>query len=70
MARLSEDMGVVTGDLVARYLLLTHRHDGTVAIEVKFTTVRAVCQNTINRALSDGPSRSHQVDVRSPEQRG
>ena len=56
MAKLSNDMEVVAGDLVERYLLLTHRHDGTGAIQVKFTPVRVVCQNTLNQALSEGPS--------------
>jgi phage/plasmid-like protein (TIGR03299 family) len=56
MARLREDIEVVPGDLVERYLLLTHRHDGTGSIQVKFTPVRVVCQNTLNQALSEGPS--------------
>jgi len=56
MAKLSRDMQVVTDDVVERYLLLTHRHDGTGAIQVKFTPVRVVCQNTLNQALSEGPS--------------
>ena len=56
MAKLSRDMQVITDDVVERYLLLTHRHDGTGAIQVKFTPVRVVCQNTLNQALSEGPS--------------
>jgi phage/plasmid-like protein (TIGR03299 family) len=56
MARLPRDMEIVKDDAVARYLLLTHRHDGTGAIQVKFTPVRVVCQNTLNQALSEGPS--------------
>ena len=56
MAKLSKDMEVVAGDAVERYLLLTHRHDGTGRIQVKFTPVRVVCQNTLNQALSEGPS--------------
>lgn len=56
MAKLSSDMEVVTGDMIERYLLLTHKHDGTGAIQVKFTPVRVVCQNTLNQALSEGPS--------------
>ncbi len=56
MARLPVDLEIVKDDVVARYLLLTHRHDGTGAIQVKFTPVRVVCQNTLNQALSEGPS--------------
>lgn len=55
MAKLREDIEVVAGDSVERYLLLTHRHDGTGSIQVKFTPVRVVCQNTLNQALSEGP---------------
>jgi hypothetical protein len=56
MASLRKHFEVVKDDLIARYLLLTHRHDGTGAIQVKFTPVRVVCQNTLNQALSEGPS--------------
>ena len=56
MAKLREDVEVVAGDPVERYLLLTHRHDGTGSIQVKFTPVRVVCQNTLNQALSEGSS--------------
>lgn len=56
MAKLNRDIEIVSGDRVERYLLLTHRHDGTGAIQVKFTPVRVVCQNTLNQALSEGPA--------------
>jgi phage/plasmid-like protein (TIGR03299 family) len=56
MARLYGDMEIVPGDTVARYLLLSNSHDGTSSVQVKFTPVRVVCQNTLNQALDLGPT--------------
>jgi phage/plasmid-like protein (TIGR03299 family) len=56
MARLKEDFEVTRGDTIARYLLLSNTHDGTSSVQVKFTPVRVVCQNTLSQALGQGPS--------------
>lgn len=45
---------VVSGDAVAAYLLLSHSHDETLAIDVRFTPIRVVCYNTLSAARSDG----------------
>lgn len=41
-------------DEVKGYLLVTNRHDGTAAAQVKLTPIRVVCQNTLSLALRGG----------------
>lgn len=53
MAKVDGDFDVVIGDPVQQYLLLANSHDGSCSVQVKFTPVRVVCQNTLNMALSD-----------------
>lgn len=48
---------VAKGDEVRRYVLLSHSHDGSLAVRVGFTDVRVVCNNTLTAAhKSDGSS--------------
>jgi len=55
LARLTAgDVEVAEGDIVQRYLLLSNSHDGHSSVQVKFTPVRVVCQNTLTLALSQG----------------
>jgi phage/plasmid-like protein (TIGR03299 family) len=54
MVRLEQDARIVEGDNIARFLLLSNTHDGSEAIQVKFTPVRVVCKNTLNLALDNG----------------
>ncbi len=51
LAKLRDDLEVWRGDLVKRYLLLSNRHDGHGAVQVLFTPIRVVCQNTLTMAL-------------------
>ncbi len=44
----------VKDDTVNPYILLSTSHDGSKALEIKFTAVRVVCWNTLSVALSDG----------------
>lgn len=39
-------------DQIDQYLLLSNSHDGSRSIEVLFTPIRVVCNNTLNAALS------------------
>jgi len=38
-------------DVVDQYLMLTNNHSGAKAVEMMFTPIRVVCQNTLNAAL-------------------
>ncbi len=41
-------------DVVQKYLLLSNGHDGRTAVQIRFTPVRVVCQNTLSWALERG----------------
>ena len=49
-AKLPEDL-LVGGEKCEKYVILTNSHDGSSSIIAGFTTVRIVCQNTLNVAL-------------------
>jgi phage/plasmid-like protein (TIGR03299 family) len=58
LAKLERDPIVVTPeDIVEKYLLLSHAHDGSLAIRVGFTPIRVVCYNTLSAAHSDKASK-------------
>lgn len=53
---------VAAGDEVEKFLLLSHGHDGSLAVRVGFTPVRVVCANTM--ALAHGSDASKLIRVR------
>ncbi len=51
-AKLPEDMEV-RGEKIEKYLILTNSHDSSTTIIVGFTSVRVVCNNTLQAALKN-----------------
>ncbi len=56
LARTGQDAQLKGGDRVRGYLLLATACDGTLATTAQFTSVRVVCNNTLQVALGDGTS--------------
>ncbi|MFA6290681.1 MAG: DUF932 domain-containing protein [Victivallales bacterium] len=67
LAKLPEDIIVIGGDHVGKYLLLSNSHDGNNSVNIKFTPIRVVCQNTLIAALSEGKTINvpHLKDVKA-----
>jgi len=66
LAKLPSDIEVAGDDVVSKYLLLSNTHDGNNSVQIKFTPVWVVCQNTLTMALGRGPTVRvvHNRDVR------
>lgn len=54
LARIPREIRLNDQDVVEPYLLFTNSHDGSVAIDIRLTTIRVVCRNTLSMALSGG----------------
>lgn len=53
LAKLNRDpMEIAAGDIVEKYILLSHSHDGSLAVRAGFTPIRVVCWNTLSMAHS------------------
>ena len=66
LARLEDRM--MTDEKMENYLVFTNTHDGTGAVRVACTSVRVVCQNTLNLALRKASrhwSCAHKGDIQS-----
>lgn len=51
MAKLPEGIALPDQDKLDTYLLFSNSHDGTLPIDIRLTTVRVVCNNTLTLAL-------------------
>lgn len=51
MARLPREIRAAGDDVINPYVLVTNSHDGTSGLRIIPTSVRVVCQNTLNLAL-------------------
>jgi phage/plasmid-like protein (TIGR03299 family) len=58
LARLPEDIHVGGDDVVETYLLYSNSHDGSQPIDIRLTTVRVVCRNTLSFALNGRSARA------------
>lgn len=54
LARVPHEICLGGNDVLEPYLLFTNSHDGSVAIDIRLTTIRVVCQNTLSMALTSG----------------
>lgn len=50
-AAIGEDMELSPNDKVKNYVVFTNTHNGKGALQVFFTPIRVVCQNTLNMAI-------------------
>lgn len=63
LAKLSRaPLVIAPGDEVEKFILLSHGHDGSLAVRVGFTPIRVVCANTL--AMAHGADASKLIRVR------
>lgn len=53
LARVDEGIDIVDGDRTRPYLLLATSYDGTLATTARFTSIRVVCNNTLQLATTN-----------------
>ncbi|HAY33957.1 MAG TPA: hypothetical protein DCY06_07440 [Bacteroidetes bacterium] len=67
LAKLPGEIKITGEDITKKYLLLSNSHDGSSAVQIKFTPIRVVCNNTLTMAFGDQQFLSvyHQRDIKA-----
>jgi phage/plasmid-like protein (TIGR03299 family) len=53
LAKINKTLEIGRGDFVEPYALLANSHDGSIALNIRLTTIRVVCRNTLALAMSE-----------------
>ena len=51
LAKLPGDLKLSNSEVIEKYILLCNSHDGSLAVTMKPTSIRVVCQNTLSVAM-------------------
>lgn len=51
LAKLPESWDILLGDKIDLFCLLSTSHDGSTGVDIRFTPIRVVCQNTLTAAV-------------------
>jgi phage/plasmid-like protein (TIGR03299 family) len=53
LAKIDKTMTIGSEDIVQPYALMANSHDGSMAFNIRLTTIRVVCQNTLAMAMRE-----------------
>jgi phage/plasmid-like protein (TIGR03299 family) len=65
LAKIKEGFEIFGGDKIEGYLMFTNPHRWGQSIDVRFTPIRVVCNNTLTMALNEKGSKAVKVNHRS-----
>lgn len=67
LAKLPKDLVIAKDDEIEKFLILTNNHNGLSCLQMYFSPIRVVCQNTLNASIKDakdGISIRHTGDIK------
>ena len=53
LAKIDKTLHIARDDIVQPYALMANGHDGSMAFNIRLTTIRVVCQNTLAMAMKE-----------------